>query len=145
MTAAAPVVLLVLTLTGAVYWLWPKSPVKPAPASVSAIVPGKYMYWAGNNYLPCPHGQLHGDTPVVALDSFKLAGFKKINDWSTLSASSIKKVWYAKVNGKIEVYTVAGFHPVDTNKRLLPLSRWILDKHIHPHLPMNKGMILSIK
>jgi hypothetical protein len=131
-TAFIIILLLAFTCYG-VYWLRPKTLPEDMPLRPSTVVPGKCMYWAGDKYLPGPCNQLHRDTPVVPLDTFKLVYFKKINDWSTLSKNSIKKVWYGKVNGKLEIFTSAGFHPVDTTKRLLPLTNYMLKKYVHPH------------
>lgn len=118
-----------------IYILWPKPPAFKTGGSVYKYPPlkGKCMYWAGDHYVPGQCNLLHHDTPNVALDTGKMNYFKKISDWSALNKNSVKKVWYAKINGHLEIYSSEGMHPVDTNKRLLPLTDYMYKKYIHPN------------
>jgi hypothetical protein len=89
------------------------------------------MYWANDHYEPISCNKRPNDTTiaVIALDSVKQQHFKRITHADTLTASSIGKVWYVKVNGGLEYYTSAGEHPLYPEKRLLPLTIHILDKY----------------
>jgi len=121
----------VLLLTGAAIYL---ALHKQSPATLSTrLSPGgkeECMYWTGERYQPVSCSQKLGDTAVIALDSFKVAHFKKIMQPDTLTGYSVKKVWYAKINGGIEFYTAPGFHPLHSEKRLLPLTVYILNKYV---------------
>lgn len=86
------------------------------------------MYWAGDHYQPAAcNEKVEG---LVALDLQKTAHFKKI-DRNQLSYESLGKVWYVKIGGIIEFYTDSGFHPTHPEKRLLPLTSYILNKYIY--------------
>ncbi|MFI5161199.1 MAG: hypothetical protein ACHQHN_07970 [Sphingobacteriales bacterium] len=41
------------------------------------LLPGSCMYWTGDHYQPASCNQKHGDTAIIALDSLRLAHFKK--------------------------------------------------------------------
>lgn len=88
------------------------------------------MYWASDHYQPVLCNQKVDDTPVYALDSLKAANFRKIILPDTITTKALGRVWYVKVNGKIEFYTSGGFHPVYPEKRLRPLTAYIIDKYI---------------
>lgn len=128
----ALILLLILVLGGgATYLLWPKS-ITQAAKPIAAI-PGqeKCMYWAGESYQVISCSQKLGDTVILALDSTRLAHFKKIMQPDTLTGRSVGKVWYVKLNGGIEFYTGSGFHPVYPEKRLRPLTDYMLNKYVH--------------
>ncbi|MFI5161214.1 MAG: hypothetical protein ACHQHN_08045 [Sphingobacteriales bacterium] len=91
----------------------------------------KCMYWAGDHYQPVSCNQKLGDTLVYALDVIKVTHFKRITDPDTLTRKSLGRVWYLKLNNKIEFYTSPGFHPVHVEKRLKPVTGYILDKYVH--------------
>jgi hypothetical protein len=122
---------LLIIVGGAGYFKWRK-PVPP-PAQVANAKSTKCMYWTGENYVAVPCGQTHGDTPVVKLDTSKLTHFKKITKQDTLTVNSIRKVWYFKIKGSLEIYTDSGAYPLDTNRRLLPLTKYMFDKYIPHH------------
>ena len=94
---------------------------------------GKCMYWAGDHYMPGRCDLKHGDTPVVALDSEKLINFKKVTDTNSISENSVRKVWYVKIDKKLELFTDSGFHPIDTGIRLKPLTKYMVDKYVLHH------------
>ncbi len=88
------------------------------------------MYWNGNEYKKISCNEKAGEVPVLALDKQKLVSLKKITQPDTITYSSIGKVWWAKVNGKIEFYTAGGDHPTIQNKRLLPITTYMIDKYV---------------
>jgi len=95
----------------------------------------KCMYWKGDHYEPIACNEKPADTTVmvIGLDSNKLVHFKRITRADTLTAASIGKVWYIKVNDHVEYYTSPGEPPAYPGRRLLPLSAHILD--VHPRHP----------
>lgn len=124
------VVIMALAFTGigtGIYWGRSN---KASPIILSG--PIGCMYWADDHYQQIPCNQRLGDTLVVALDSEKLAHFKKITQPDTITAASMGKVWYVKINGGIEFYTSTGFHPVDPRLRLKPITEYMIRKHVHP-------------
>jgi len=91
------------------------------------------MYWAGTHYEPIKCEDVKGDLPVIHLDVKKLNNLKKIYLSDTLTQKSLGKVWYSRVDKKHEFFTDSGMHPVDTVKRLRPLTSYILTNHTSSH------------
>jgi hypothetical protein len=87
------------------------------------------MYWTGDHYQAISCNDKIDDVSIIALDTFKVNHLKRITRPDTLTGYSVRKVWYAKIDGKVEFYTHSGEHPVDHKKRLLPMSRLILSKY----------------
>ncbi|WP_462268128.1 hypothetical protein [Mucilaginibacter sp.] len=90
------------------------------------------MYWAETHYQQTNCNQKHGHTPVIALDTAQLAHFKRITEPDTITPASIRKIWYFKNKGQLELYTSGGSHPVYRNRRLLPVTAHIYKKYIAP-------------
>jgi hypothetical protein len=92
---------------------------------------GNCMYWTGDHYERIACNVRPDDTTVsvIALDSNKWVHFKRITRADTLTAASVGKVWYININGAIEYYTAPGEHPVYPDRRLLPLTVYILNKY----------------
>jgi hypothetical protein len=117
--------LLVVFIGGIVYWVH-NHQVPP----IALTGHEKCMYWAGDHYAPVSCSQKLGDTLIIALDSEKLNGFKKITQPDTITYRNIGAVWYVKINGNIEFYTSGGFHPMDRELRLRPITAYIINKYI---------------
>jgi len=49
----------------------------------------------------------------------------------TLTKNSLGKVWYSKIDGKVEFFTSAGFHPVHIDRRLKPLTDYMIKKYVY--------------
>lgn len=93
----------------------------------------KCMYWTGDHYQPITcEENLNGFT-TLPINTVKIANFKRITQPDTLTKNALGKTWYAKREGKIEFYTDSGDHPTDVNKRLLPVTAYILNKYISYH------------
>lgn len=103
----------------------------------------KCMYWNGNAYeaVAC---NVKTSSAKIPLDTAVLNQLKKINEPDTLTQQSIGKVWYGKVNGKPEFYAASGTHPLDANKRLMPLTNYMLTKYVSYHRYQLKMLIWSI-
>jgi hypothetical protein len=123
-------IIFVITITIAlgmtVYW--PLSNKSHAP-----IVIGHQacMFWNEDHYEPISC-QPNGETVVIALDSEKLVHFRKITRPDTITANSIRSVWYVHYRKTYEFYTDSGYHPIDPQLRLLPITDYIIRNHIHP-------------
>jgi hypothetical protein len=90
----------------------------------------KCMYWDGNSYVPVECEKKASNPAIIPLDINILKGFRRIKWADTLTKRSIGVVWYAKSGAKYEFFTDSGMHPVDTKKRLKPLTQYILSNHI---------------
>ena len=89
------------------------------------------MYWADDHYEPVSCNQKVMDKLVLALDSVKLHHFKRITEPDTITCKSKGSVWYVKINDRIEFYTSDGFHPVQLEKRLRPVTDYIIYKYVY--------------
>lgn len=127
---AVVAVLVIILMSIAAVGYWQQRNNKGLP--VTAAGPQGCMYWAGDHYEQVPCSQKLGDTPVVLLDTEKLRNFKKIMQPDTITAKSKGFVWYVKINGHIEFYTSAGFHPIDQRLRLKPITDYMIRKYIYP-------------
>lgn len=88
------------------------------------------MYWTGNAYVACSCRENHGDTNVIALDTFTLSHLKKIDRPDTISYEDIGSVWYIKTNNKLEYFTAGGNYPADPKRKLNPVTAYMIDKYI---------------
>ncbi|WP_144250764.1 hypothetical protein [Mucilaginibacter corticis] len=91
----------------------------------------KCMYWNGEEFKPIACDEKPDDTNavVIAKDSDKMVHFRRDTRADTLTASSIGKIWYIKINGRVEYYTAPGAPPLYPDRRLLPLTVYILNKY----------------
>ncbi|MDA3613775.1 hypothetical protein [Polluticaenibacter yanchengensis] len=91
----------------------------------------KCMYWNGEYYVAAPCDEKVKGRFLIALDEEKIKDFKKITNPDTLDQNDVGSVWYTKITkDSLEYYTGYGNHPVWYNKRLKPLSKYIVDTHI---------------
>ncbi|WGQ11304.1 hypothetical protein QG516_06505 [Pedobacter gandavensis] len=88
------------------------------------------MHWTGDHYERISCNQKTSEYPIIALDTQKVAHLKKITLPDTITKNGLGKIWYAKIDGELEFYTADGEHPVYTDKRLRPLTDYILDKYL---------------
>lgn len=57
--------------------------------------------------------------------------FKKINKPDTLTFYSVGKVWYSNYKGITEFFTDSAPYPLDTTRRLLPMTDHVLKKYVY--------------
>ncbi len=122
----AAAVIMSAALGAGVTWLWKEK--KQLPDG------GGCMYWKEDHYEPVACNRKMPNTMIIALDSAKLKNFKKITAPDTITYMALGKVWYSKIDGKIEYYTAAGVHPVALGHRLKPITIYIIDKYLHPDM-----------
>lgn len=118
-TLAAAVILSLALGTGGMWW-W-----KDKPGSG-----GNCMYWLEDHYESIACNQKIPNARIIALDTLKLKNFRKITRPDTITYQAIGKVWYSKINGKLEYYTSRGEHPVVFDHQLKPITIYIIDKYI---------------
>ncbi|WP_298737811.1 hypothetical protein [uncultured Chitinophaga sp.] len=119
-TMAAAVMLSLALGTGSMWWLKGSQ----SPGSNGC------MYWKEDHYERIACDQKVSDAMVIALDEMKLKHFRKISRPDTITYNAIGRIWYSKIDGKIEYYTAGGEHPVAFDHRLKPISKYIIDKYI---------------
>ncbi len=91
--------------------------------------PEACMFWNGDHYDTISCKQKLEGTLVVALDPEKVSHFRMITRPDTITEQSVRKVWYAKHNRKVEFFTGDGFHPVDPQLRLKPATDYMIRKY----------------
>jgi hypothetical protein len=85
---------------------------------------------AGDSEPQASCNQKQGDAMVLALDTAKLAKFRKITRPDTITARALGRVWYCKINNKVQFFTADGYHPVHVERHLKPLTLYMINKHI---------------
>lgn len=93
------------------------------------IPPDGCMYWTGTEYKAVDCDAQIPNTQILALNQHKLDHFKKITLPDTMTFNSLTRVWYSKINNKVEFFTSKGEHPVITEKVLKPVTIHILGKY----------------
>jgi len=88
------------------------------------------MIWMGDRYKQVSCNQKQGDAMVIALDTSKLVHFKKITKQDTITARSVGRVWYSKIDNEVEFFTADGYHPVHVERHLKPLTLYMINKYI---------------
>jgi len=92
--------------------------------------PGGCMVWTGDHYQPVSCGQKSGEVLVLALDTTRVAHFKKITRPDTITERSVGRVWYSKIDNNVEFFTADGYHPVHVERHLKPLTLYMINKYI---------------
>lgn len=88
------------------------------------------MYWTGDRYesISC------ADTTVkdkIALDKHLMKNMRRIMQQDTLGKKDLGKTWYGKITvDSIEFYTSDGFHPIYNDKKMRPMTMYILKKYV---------------
>lgn len=89
------------------------------------------MIWSDDHYEPTACSDHSSGKLLYPINHELVDHFKKITDPQTLTPASVGKVWYAKYNGNVEFFTDSGPYPLDTNRRVLPMSMHILQKYVY--------------
>ncbi len=100
------------------------------PLALVSASTNQCMFWTVDHYQPVSCTKHSKDLKVYPFDAQKAAHVKRITRPDTITLNSINQVWYVKVNGNMEYYTAAGFHPVYTDLRLKPLTQYIYHKYL---------------
>jgi hypothetical protein len=88
------------------------------------------MYWTGERYQAVSCDIKIGNTPIIALDTFKVSNLKRITRPDTLTKYSLGKVWHIKIDrDSAEFYSSGGYYPLDHKKGLVLSSYYILNKY----------------
>lgn len=120
-------IVIISSLSLGSYWLGNKNSSKPTLTGKEGC-----MYWTGDHYEQVPCNKKVDGIMVVALDAEKLAHFKRITNTDTITAKSKGWVWYTKIDNVVEFFTSDGYHPIQYERRLRPLTDHIIDRYVQP-------------
>ena len=88
------------------------------------------MYWASDHYVSANCDEKVPNVKKVALNTDELKYFKKITRPESLTLADINKVWYSKINKKVEFFTASGHHPEHPERQLKPLTKYMFLKYV---------------
>lgn len=113
------------------YWFWKNN----ADKTIRQPLASEHcMYWTGQHYEPINCNDNDQNKVKLPLNLQQLNHQQRITMPDTLTNYALGKVWYGKVNGSIDktpqFYTDSGTNPLDTTKRLLPLTPYMLNKYV---------------
>ncbi|RTZ06852.1 hypothetical protein [Flavobacterium sp. GSP6] len=88
------------------------------------------MKWEGNYYVAVDCLKDNGQFGISSSIDEEVMKLKKVDCSSTLQFFNKETpiVWYCKRDGEIELFNMAGFHPV-TGKPLKPITKYIIKKY----------------
>ncbi|CAM6054712.1 unnamed protein product [Sphagnum tenellum] len=124
---------IIAIITGAViYWLTGQNPkAKPINTFDAGDRIKGCMFWTGEHYQKTPCDIKRGDTLIVGRDDNKLQHFRKLMITDTITSNSLGKLWYSKIDGNVEFFTASGFHPIHVERRLHPVTQYMINKYAH--------------
>lgn len=101
--------------------------------AVVILLPKKEcMQWSSNHYevVDCSTESSNFLDPRIPINKERL-GLKKLDPKTlkTYFENGQPSVWYAKIDGKIELFNQPGLHPT-TGKTLKPITRYIINKYV---------------
>ncbi len=102
------------------------------------------MYWDVDHYERINCNETVKGSVVETLNVKKLISFKKIMQPDTLTKNSLGKVWYSGKGEMRDFFTSSGMHPIDTVKRLKPLTNYIITRYVSYHRYLLKRLIWAI-
>ncbi len=89
------------------------------------------MIWNDDHYECIECNDKSAAAPHYPIKHELIDNFKRITKPDTLTYQSVRKVWYSNYKGRVEFYTDSGPNPLDTNRRVLPMTTHILEKYVH--------------
>lgn len=120
-----------LFLVGIVFWYANNATRIPQTGKVVPVIGQKgCVIWADVHYEPVACKQAVNGLGSFGLDESTVRNLKRITLPDTITPKSLRKVWYVKIDGRLEYYTSAGFHPVHTERRLKPLTTYMYNKYL---------------
>jgi hypothetical protein len=86
-------------------------------------------YWNGEKYITVDCGERTIAQEIIHVKDKSLLSLKKISQPDTLTDKDAKKIWYSKINNKVEFFTGPGYHPVNRDKALKAATIYIIKKY----------------
>lgn len=87
------------------------------------------MYWNDFKFIEIDCQETPLNKIVRGTDKSLLINFKKITRTDTLTEDHEDKVWYSKINNRVEFFTMPGTHPEKLDRHLKPATKYILKKY----------------
>lgn len=87
------------------------------------------MCWNGERYVEVDCQDRAQPYQVVGLNKNKLVHFRKITRQDTLNFEDVGKVWYSKIDNRLEFFTYPGHHPVHYEKSLKAATKHIIENY----------------
>ncbi len=122
------IILIVSACLGGSYFIWQQERSKQTAFGNATT---GCMYWKDDHYEAMPCNEERKDRLKLPLDPEKMKSFKRILREDTITEKSIGKVYYIKIDGRIEYYTSGGNHPIDVTRTLRPLSIYMFEKYLN--------------
>ncbi|WP_374164476.1 hypothetical protein [Arcticibacter sp. MXS-1] len=91
--------------------------------------PKECMYWTGDRYIPVSCDAQIFNKTIIALDTMKVAHFKRITRPDTITFKALGFVWYSKINNKVEFFTADGVNPEHSKKELKRATKYMIKKY----------------
>ena len=101
------------------------------------------MYWKDDHYEEISCNDERKDLFKLPMDPEKMKNFKMIMRKDTITERSIGKVYYIRIDKRIEYYTTSGNHPVDVTRALKPLTSYMFEKHLLKPENINKDSVTN--
>lgn len=124
---AIAILLITITFLGGIYIIWQRE--RSGPLTLGNVNTG-CMYWAGDSYAEMPCNEERSGRLKLPMDPEKMKNFKRITREDTITEKSIGRIYYIRIDGRIEYYTTGGNHPVDVTRTLKVLSSYMFFKHL---------------
>ena len=87
------------------------------------------MYWDQNEYKLTDCNEENLVLNIVPKDDIQIKYFKRVTRKDTLTVeNALGKMWYSKVKGKVEFFTMDGVDP-ENKKELKPATEYIIRKY----------------
>lgn len=86
-------------------------------------------YWDGEKYIAVDCGERNIEQEIIHVKDKSLLSLRKITRPDTLTDKDAKKIWYSKVNNKVEFFTESGYHPVYRDRALKATTIYIIEKY----------------
>jgi hypothetical protein len=130
--------LIIVVFLGVAYIIWQQERDKQKALE---IVNTGCMYWAEDHYEAMPCNEERKNRLKLPMDPERIKNFKRILREDTITERSIGKIYYIKIDGRIEYYTTGGNHPVDVTRTLKPLSPYMFEKYLFKQKNANKDSL----
>lgn len=86
-------------------------------------------YWNGQEYVSIDCSERISNYEIIHLQDKSTLQLKKITRPDTLTKNHAHKIWYSKIENKVEFFTAPGYHPIHTQKPLKPATAYMIEKY----------------
>ncbi len=87
------------------------------------------MCWNGEKYMEVDCQDSAQPYQIIGLNKNKMEHFHKITRPDTLNYNDVGKVWYSKIDNRVEFFTHPGYHPVHYGKSLKAATKHIIENY----------------